>query len=733
KSSIISGWVLPKLAREGVATHIVSARVVGNPVSAITQALLKPGAIWERPPTEGKQSLRELMERATRKIAPRKLLLVLDQFEEFLILADGEQRHTFTALLRSLAESPVPNLQVLMILRSDYQPLLDTLELPESEKDRRDVPPFYESDAVAFLRASELQISDALEGEILEEARDVEQTPGLIRPITVNLFGLVLRRFKTLPKDYRQGTLLRSYLRGLIQRKEIRDFAPPILRCMITGNGTKIPVVYADVARALGLDPCQVRGCLVQLANEGVVRELDRDQGKWEIAHDFIAGLYHHILAGWRASVWHRARPWMIGGGIGLWLVGLLTLPALVSSWQENRDRQALADLGFTSEPCYQYKYGSSLLIPGCLVWVATDKLKTSELSVSIPHLKRLKKVGLNLGSTKIQTIDALKDLPGLQILYLNSTPVANVDALKDLTSLKTLMFNNTKVANIDALKDLTSLQMLMFNDTPVANIDALKKLTGLQVLTLNDTQVANIDALKDLNGLNTLAFSETPVANIDALKGLTGLKTLIFDKTKVKNLDALRGLTGLEQLVLADTPVQNLDALKGLTHLKVLLINATPVQSIDALKGLPHLESLDLSNTPVENIDALKGTTGLRTLILTDTNVKNLDALKGLNSLSTLSLKDDDVENIDSLKGLTSLRQLVLQNTHVKNVDALMGLTGLTVLDLQGTDVHDAAPLKGLTNLTKLGLPKTNVRNVDVLKAAMPKTALYFSDRPRP
>jgi hypothetical protein len=71
KSSIICGWVLPQLAREGVPIHIVNARIVGNPIAAITRALLKPGATWERPPSDGKQTVQELLEKAARKVAPK--------------------------------------------------------------------------------------------------------------------------------------------------------------------------------------------------------------------------------------------------------------------------------------------------------------------------------------------------------------------------------------------------------------------------------------------------------------------------------------------------------------------------------------------------------------------------------------------------------------------------------------------------------------------------------------
>jgi internalin A len=658
KSSILSGWVLPTLAREGGTVHVVNIRVVGNPMSVLTQALLNPGAIWERPPTEGKLSLRDLLEKSAKRVAPKKLLLVLDQFEEFLILADGEQRDAFIALLRSLTQSTVPNLQLLMILRSDYQPLLDDLGLPAFEQDRKAVPPFYERDAMAFLRASELQIPDTLESEILEEARDIEQTPGLIRPITVNLFGLVLRHFEVLPKSYKKGKRLRSHLRGLIERKEIRDFAAPILSRMVTDNGTKMPVACTDIASTLGLDPRQVRGCLVQLANEGVVRELDRDRGKWEISHDFIAGLYHQILAGWPTSLWRHAKPWAIGGGIGLWLVLVVPMSmSIIQVQQENREQQALLDQGFNKIHC-----PGSAIEPGCLAWAAQPNLVDATLADAVPHLKRLKKTySLDLSHTKIRSIELLKAL----------------------TDLKTLDLSNSDVENIDALKGLIGLESLNLWDTRVSSFDALKGLTGLRQLDLRDTQFRDLDVLKTLAHLETLKLGGVSnVQNIDPLSELTTLKTLDLNGTQVENIDALKKMHDLQELYLANTAVRDVDLLKEMPSLKALVIN----------------------DTNIENIDVTRKSLLLRTLVLARTHVTNIDALKGLSGLQLLDLTGTKVENIDALKGLSGLQMLDLIGTKVMNIDALKGLSGLQVLDLTGTKVENIDALK-------VALPKTLLR----------------------
>lgn len=717
KSSIISAWVVPKLNREGGAARVVSVRVVASPISAITQALLEPNVIWERPPADKNLSLRELLEKAAKRVAPKKLLLFLDQFEEFLILAGEEQQDSFTTSLRSLAETPIPNLRVVIILRSDYEPLLEGLRLPALEQNRKVVPPFFERDAMAFLRGSELQISDTLEREILREARDVEQTPGLIRPITVNLFGLVLRRFETLPKNYGNGTLLRSYLKELIQRKEIREFAAPILCSMMTGNGTKLPVAYTEIARAVNLDPRQVRGCLVQLANEGIVRELDRQQGIWEIAHDFIASLYHQILASWRVSAWGRARPWAIGGGIVIWLVTLFFLPIATSAWEENREQDALISLGFSRESCANSdKSGSGLI---CLK--LNESFGDAELAAAAPHLKKLRKTYiLDLSETKITSIDALRGVVGIRSLYLVHTEVKAIGALEEVSGLESLDLRGTNVENIDVVKQMSGLRELYLLNSRVENIDALKGLSGLRVLELG--KVENLNALEGLNGLQSL-YVEGNVGNylinnngfdIDALQKLTSLRELYLGFDNIHSIKSLAGLKNLEKLDLSNNNVENLDALSVMSGLRELDLGGNPLRSIDALKGLVHLRKLFLDGSRLLN---------------------SIAPLADLSGLEVLDISYCPVRDIDSLNAMKGLQKLYLRQTAVEKIDALRGMNKLRVLDLRDTRVLDVDVLKGLSSLETLVLD-WRLTGYDALQAALPHVKIEnngISDRIRP
>jgi hypothetical protein len=577
KSSIVSGWVIPRILSGSSLLRVVQARIVGNPITAITEALLESNAIRSRRPPDS-HDLRELLRRCINRLAPLKLLLVLDQFEEFLILCDENQRAAFTGLLKSLADSSLANLQILMILRSDYLGILDKLGLPPlvQHQNWEEVPAFTERDAMAFLRGSGLSVSPTLEQEIVDEAREIEETKGMIRPITINLFGLLISRFESLPKDYQPGTRLRSYLRDQINRREIREFAPHIVRSMITDNGTKMPVTLADLSKATGLEFYQVRGCLVQLGNEGVVRELDPKMGKWEISHDFIAKLYDRIVAGWRLSAWRRFRTVVLGVTLGVWVIAILTVPALVIGWERSRDFTTLGRFNF------QVRNSDVGLEVSSMIEVDEE-----DLIDAVPLFRKLDVRHLYINSAHIRHVEPLKGLTALQVLDLSSTRVSDVEALEGLTALQTLNLSRTEVWNISALRSLTALKTLDLSSTRVSNVKPLEGLTALQTLDLSKTYVSDLEPLRGLTGLQTLNLSRTQVSDMEPLRGLTAMQTLDLSWTEASNVEPLEGLTALQTLDLRFTAVSDVETLK---------LRALPKAAILVMPMLSPIGTLEIA-----------------------------------------------------------------------------------------------------------------------------------------
>src|SRR6476646_10165838 len=118
---------------------------------------------------------------------------------------------------------------------------------------------------------------------------ELEETQGLVRPITIILFGMVLARSNArLPQGIAAGSIIRDYLYSVIHAPELREHVGKILPAMITKAATKHPRSIDEIAAQSRLDPNLVRGALLQLGNEGLVRPLDQNNNVWEISHDFV-------------------------------------------------------------------------------------------------------------------------------------------------------------------------------------------------------------------------------------------------------------------------------------------------------------------------------------------------------------------------------------------------------------------------------------------------------------
>jgi hypothetical protein len=164
---------------------------------------------------------------------------------------------------------------------------------------------------------------------VLREAARIEQAKGLMRPITVNVCGLVLGRFISgLPRGFRPGGIIRGFLREAVEAPEIREVAPKTIPHLITETLTKRPRTVPELARDTGIEETAVRGCLRILGRQdrGIVRPLDARQTTWEIAHDFLVPLLESILARWSVSVWRRMRPWAPALALAALAIALVSL-----------------------------------------------------------------------------------------------------------------------------------------------------------------------------------------------------------------------------------------------------------------------------------------------------------------------------------------------------------------------------------------------------------------------
>lgn len=425
KSSLINAAIAPGLSSAGWV--VVRQRLYDDPFAALPRGLLRPGIVWQKPPTDATDA-RDLFERAAERVSGEKkrLLLIIDQFEESLILCGEPVKKRLAALLLDLVARPVSAMTILLALRAEYLNDLMELGLPPPAfgpgQIAFEVRPFTRVAAQSFIEDSGLNIGADLLEKVLQEAAEIEDMLDRVRPIVLNFFGLVISSFKgALPKGVEAGRFLSGYVLRSMNDPAARGFAVRILRPLVSDAGTKRALTTDRIADAAGVPTLATRGCLIPLANDGLVRRLDGAPERWEVAHDFVARLLQPLLRNWRKSAWEAARPWLVPISLAIWLVGLGGALFLYPTLHDEYVLNQLRTVGLV--PGRPVAGGGTFLQNGTPVRDATSfwRTATQMQGLSFPVVE------LTIDGQEIANLQGMPALPALRTL--------NLSALSGLTS----------------------------------------------------------------------------------------------------------------------------------------------------------------------------------------------------------------------------------------------------------------------------------------------------------
>jgi Leucine-rich repeat (LRR) protein len=609
KSSLLTAWVIPKLRREEYV--VFQLRGYEDVLVRLQQELLEPGAIWDRPPGRT-DDLRSLLTRAAERLGERRLLIVVDQFEEFLILANPERKQAFQ---KFLCESPIDGIVILLVFRPEYEGLIQDYPSPRMQlvTNRKMISPFTENAAQEFLGKSGLTVNADLMRAVLREAAEIEQTVGLIRPVTINMCGLVLSRFSTgLPRKFRGG-LIRGFLKESLSLPEVRDVAEKLIPALITDNVTKHARRINELVRATGIERSAIRACLRRLgeSDRAIVRPLDKSEETWEISHDFLVPLLDAIVARRVITLWRRFRPWLP------WTTTVaIGMAAILFPWITNeRARAVLSTQGWML-----YEAGNTLHLkrrgipPESVPFLRAINpplalALTAATNTDLSTLRDLKNLTeLDIQNALVTEISMLGGLENLKELNANGAAnLTDVLALRGLKKLRSLNFGATKVKDVSAWGGLKDLTILNLAGTDVEDISSFHSLTNLTELNLYMAKVKDVSPLGDLKKLTDLQLTGCEgVQDISSFRGLESLRELRLNGTHVKDISALAGLENLKELYLSDTNVSDVSALSKLKNLTLLALNNTEVKDVSALAGLENLKELFLVRTKVTDVSVL-------------------------------------------------------------------------------------------------------------------------------
>ncbi len=492
--------MLPKLRTAG--WRVVNARAGQDALAGLRNAVLKVSNVNAAETLD----INALLEAATNR-AKGRLLLVLDQFEEFLILGTPERKDAFAVFVESLREKPLPRVLLLVVLRSDYQVALEDLELPPLRQGENwyQVGRFTLSAASRFMEASGLQLQSGALDHLLASAADMDDTPGLIRPITLNVVGHVLAEGRTSAPSLDAGRLVGQYVQHAIEQPAIRNLAPSVLETLVTEQGTKHPQrPENDIASSSGLRLAEVRAVMNGLSVASLARSLNAsdDSVVWELSHDFVARAVVRYLS-------RRQRPslsFIAPYAAPMLLSSMLLLIGGTVAWRTAREQ---ADRAL--QPLTNMKIGYALEL-------SRENASVSEfIKQSMPSIVSSVKASCGKRNRMGSFCAAQKDL----VAFYGDVPMSNHAGIPPLTNtpssirmgetfvsrdLKPLLDSTLVMIDLSGWNSQRDLSVLCYSNLDIdssftffVNTGALVQSTGTTMKVIRNT--GEITSVPDLRG----------------------------------------------------------------------------------------------------------------------------------------------------------------------------------------------------------------------------------------
>ena len=467
KSSILEGYVLPKLIEDGWRTQLV--RTFSDPLPPLEAALNTP------------------RRRGTH------LLIVCDQFEEFAILQDrtpAAERERFVDRVRELQLSPPPGVILLFSFRRDYMNDVVVMKIGELVPNHT----FYEIDAFKrgaarkFLeKALDKEPGAELVDRLLAGAEALDDVPARFRPITLNMLGLALQDLD-LQVTAKPEKLVQDYMQRAVAQSEIKEIAPAVIGEMISDANTKEPRTVGELASLLNLNNHDVLVCLTLLAQKGLVRKLDAPQELWEISHDFVARQLAILLGRLRPSPWPRLA--MLSAPILL----ILILSGLII-WLP----------GYAEERAYSNLRGMEIAVtidgPNNLLIATFSPISDDRTYASaLPDLNEVRISDLDLSHSNVTTLPTLPS--SLHALNVSGSKITTLPALP--STLQTLNISGSEIATLPALP--STLQTLNASGSRITTLPALP--TRLKELNISGSSITTLPELpSSLHALNVSGY----------------------------------------------------------------------------------------------------------------------------------------------------------------------------------------------------------------------------------
>lgn len=304
KTSLLQAGVIPNLKR--LDTNVIYLRPGQNLLAALTNALQSPMEIApstaEFHPTQA-TSIPDLKRLSSHLSGEKTIVVVIDQFEELLVLSAEQEQRAALQALTELVQDPRLTIHLIIAIREDFlaemytrvMPWLPHLSdhllrlealSPESarqaiEKPARDCGFCFEA------QLAERILSDLMSG------RQAVYPPHL-QIICFRLWQEANRqseRVFTLSSYEQLGgaaQMLSSYLdEALANTTEQGKLARQVLKALVTTEGTRQFLEPDEIARRAALNATQTASTLRELVELRLVN-VTQEHGAYELSHEYL-------------------------------------------------------------------------------------------------------------------------------------------------------------------------------------------------------------------------------------------------------------------------------------------------------------------------------------------------------------------------------------------------------------------------------------------------------------
>ena len=468
-------------------------RVDSDPVERIHQAVR---SVPDLPPDGEAEtlSLARLLAAVSQRIGQDgrpPLLIVIDQFEEFLILNDAADGQPLADILRGLADAPLEGVRLLLVFRSDYREMLFKLELPRflSMENAFELAPFRREEAQGFLERGGLSMSETGFNALFRGLDRIEGLHGLYRPITLNMVGLVMKRM-----PHRQikdpSRLIELYLRHCLANGVSRDLVRGVLACMITAEGTKEPRRLVDLASLIRLDVWKIEATLCEMESAGLVHTTSPDRDVWEISHDFLARQIGFLLGRLRRPRLQRyAAPVLVTAMVS-WAVTIAVAVFLV--WPDLREEKALDELAKMGFSRTAETGNHALILRHSARLSDADFARFGRLVADLSEPV----IEVNLWNTSITDLAPLKGMP------IKRLELTGADRITDLAPLEGMPLRLLRLAFADGVTDLSPLRGMPLAILDLRGAVGITDLSPLRGMPLTQLVLRGVKGITDLSPL---------------------------------------------------------------------------------------------------------------------------------------------------------------------------------------------------------------------------------------